>query len=790
MALNKLAKKYVKMGFLPMPLRYKDKRPILKGWNFKINPKTCLTYDYTKRNIGFLTGKIGRIIVLDCDLKNGGMEFYNKYISIYGDFDTIQVLSGGGGVHVYFIYNENVAHLTNKSEYNGIGIDIRTNGGYIVAPPSIHDKTGKKYKWKPGFSPDKKKLGEMPLPLLEWLNQDINGIKSSFTIKTISDFPYLEYHPIAKPMRILVSIETIIDLLYCLSKERCNNYTEWIKIGMMLKNIGIENGNEGEMFEIWDEWSQSSNKYQEDSTKMFWEYFSDNYKGQKLTIASLHYWAKKDNSKEYFKIIKYKDPFDIKIELTYEVLKYDFVDHMGGSIFLRRYFKKHIVVASNGDTYIWNEMIKLWIKRTDKDMIAYVSFAICGIYRYCRRYIKEICEESDRAKYQIKQLNKYIGKSKSASWCFKLWQYTKPFFVRDNIIRRFNDIQPYLLPILNLSVIDLRDGSIRKRKYNDYFTFECNVYPGDANNEKVIKFFSDLMDTGKNTEFLQRLMGFCLTGEIPNRQLFVLLGNASNGKSEFINLLSLVTGPYYHRCSSSVFIKNKYANAGGPSPHIANLKGKRVAAFSEASKFDSFNESLLKALTGNDDITARHLHSNEITFKCKAKLLLSLNQLIKFTIDDEAICERLKIIPFPNKFVSNPDLNNPYEKTRDEEFVEEIKTKHLNDVFAYMVQGAIQYYKNKNVEIPKKLEKEKEKMMREKDDMLKFIDEELKYEPGKRVEVKDVHNRYNEWSRQWEKDQIYGRKKFTDMLRKKKLNIVRATNGNVVDGYELQEKSK
>lgn len=94
-------------------------------------------------NLAILTGSKNNITVVDIDIKNDGLKKLAQLIDKYGDITTPKVKTGSGGYHYYFRYNANDKTTTNVQKY---GIDIRNDGAYVVAPPSIHSKR-RTYEW-------------------------------------------------------------------------------------------------------------------------------------------------------------------------------------------------------------------------------------------------------------------------------------------------------------------------------------------------------------------------------------------------------------------------------------------------------------------------------------------------------------------------------------------------------------------------------------------------------------------------------------------------------------------
>ncbi len=114
-------------------------------------------------NIGIATGKDGGLVVLDVDIRNGGDETLAKLEAKYGKLPpTLTVKTGGGGKHYYFKYPEEVEKIPSGAGVLGQGLDIKADGGYVVAPPSRHISGGV-YEWENFNQP----LAKLPTGLLD-----------------------------------------------------------------------------------------------------------------------------------------------------------------------------------------------------------------------------------------------------------------------------------------------------------------------------------------------------------------------------------------------------------------------------------------------------------------------------------------------------------------------------------------------------------------------------------------------------------------------------------------------
>ncbi|HEY7117511.1 MAG TPA: bifunctional DNA primase/polymerase [Tepidisphaeraceae bacterium] len=116
---------------------------------------------YPDANVGVATGDASGVVVIDIDL--GGEDIFDNLIALHGKLEpTWMAGTGSGGIHLY--YQMPGADIRNSASAIGPGIDVRGNGGYVVAPPSRH-VSGAAYCWDDSWHPDQVALGALP----EWL---------------------------------------------------------------------------------------------------------------------------------------------------------------------------------------------------------------------------------------------------------------------------------------------------------------------------------------------------------------------------------------------------------------------------------------------------------------------------------------------------------------------------------------------------------------------------------------------------------------------------------------------
>jgi hypothetical protein len=159
---------YLDRGWSVIPVREKAKRPAVpwKKYQSEYVSESTL-HDWFDRspdyNVAIVTGSLSGLVVLDIDPRHGGKESLKKLERKHGSLpETMESITGGGGRHLYFSHPGGV--ITNRANIEP-GLDLRGDGGCIVAPPSVHP-SGKPYRWKKGHSP-----GEIEVsPLPDWLH--------------------------------------------------------------------------------------------------------------------------------------------------------------------------------------------------------------------------------------------------------------------------------------------------------------------------------------------------------------------------------------------------------------------------------------------------------------------------------------------------------------------------------------------------------------------------------------------------------------------------------------------
>lgn len=170
-AIRAAAHAYAARGWSVIPMQPHGKRPLVAWLEFQQRPAGADEIGawfrrWPEANVAIVTGHVSGIVVVDVDLRHGGFESLAALEREHGPLpDTVVAVTGGGGRHLYFAHPR--ASLRNRVGVRP-GIDLRAEGGCVVAPPSIHP-SGRRYVWEPGHDPDARPLAQVPAWLLELL---------------------------------------------------------------------------------------------------------------------------------------------------------------------------------------------------------------------------------------------------------------------------------------------------------------------------------------------------------------------------------------------------------------------------------------------------------------------------------------------------------------------------------------------------------------------------------------------------------------------------------------------
>ncbi len=195
-------------------------------------------------------------------------------------------------------------------------------------------------------------------------------------------------------------------------------------------------------------------------------------------------------------------------------------------------------------------------------------------------------------------------------------------------------------------IVDLRTGELRPSDPAACCTKATAVAPAPVGTkapiwqtflERIFRHDPQLI------AYMQRVLGYSLTGETAEQALFFALGQGGNGKGVCLNTITALLGDYAAVAPSDMLLT---AKGDRHSTDMAGLRGARLVTAQELDRGKTWDEPKIKNLTGGDPITARLMRQDFFTYVPQFKLIVAGNNKPSFKGVDEAICRRLHLVPF------------------------------------------------------------------------------------------------------------------------------------------------
>ena len=293
---------------------------------------------------------------------------------------------------------------------------------------------------------------------------------------------------------------------------------------------------------------------------------------------------------------------------------------------------------------------------------------------------------------------------------------------------------PMMLQFEN-GTLDLIFGEFFVAKQTEMISQSTRIeYDLDATAPIWKRVISEMMDHNEDLiTFLQRAVGYSLSGDTSEHCFFMLYGTGANGKSVFLRILAQIMGDYYRNSRIDVF-ERKYGQQ--QTNDIARLYDARVVAANESGETKSLDEELMKEITGGDPITARFLYQESFTFQPQFKIWLAVNSLPKVNAYDHGFWRRVRIIPFTVRFDG---------KNCDRELYNKLKAE-LSGIVNWAYEGFVQWQKI-GLAPPEEVLLATEKYHQQEDVIAQFIGDCLSRTDSieNRLPAKDLFTAFGSW---------------------------------------------
>jgi len=206
------------------------------------------------------------------------------------------------------------------------------------------------------------------------------------------------------------------------------------------------------------------------------------------------------------------------------------------------------------------------------------------------------------------------------------------------------DADPWAMNTLS-GVVNLRTGELRPHSPTDLITkLAPVVFDPAAQCPRFDAFMHRIMaDNATMIGYLRRVLGMCLTGDISVQELWVFHGQGANGKSVLLDTFAGLLGDYAGLAPPGLLTTRAYESH---PTEIADLCGLRVVLGSETEEGATLKIQLIKRMTGDATLKARHMRCDFFEFQRQFKLILATNNRPRIPENTCAVWRRLRLVPF------------------------------------------------------------------------------------------------------------------------------------------------
>ncbi len=355
--------------------------------------------------------------------------------------------------------------------------------------------------------------------------------------------------------------------------------------------------------------------------------------------------------------------------------------------------------------------------------------------------------QSKHARYRdslykrISRLRTVRGRNQAVNFAISC---KKPIVIKEGKL----DLNPWVLGCPN-GVIDLRSGKFRDGRPDEYITKTCPTEWADYEAMPVEweKFIMDIMNGDVElAKFLQRLLGYAITGLTREHIMVVFWGKGRNGKGTLVRIIEHVMGALSGTIPTELLLYQKMQrSSAGPSPDIVDLKGLRLAFASETEEGQRFSAARVKWLTGGDQLVGRGLQEKRPSrFDPSHTIFLMTNNKPSVAGDDYAFWKRMLLIPFVLSYVTKPaDQLEAFERQADPDLEEKLK-KESSAILAWLVRGCIEYL-DKGLDPPQAVKDATLEYMQEEDLLGNFVDRYIENVKGSKTKSGEIYQAFSKW---------------------------------------------
>ena len=693
------------------------KRPFKKGWQKAPRETLDQAHQWAQRgNVGLRTGHVSApegkfLVVIDLDM--GKPQYDAEAVAALELPQTVTVITGGDGKHLYFLSDEALGSATGQLPP---AVDLRGRGGQVGFPGSVHPETGRLYRWADGLSPDEIEVAELPRHVIDLIKAKRSAapIRSGGVGLPIPPLVSSRYGAKAlkdEAERVAQAVEgerndTLNSAAFNIGQLVASGDVARAEAEAALLEAGTHAGlpNDEVIGTIASGLNGGINSPRKTRTNSEAKQAKSGSSGGEQTVEVMPSDSASAN------------------EITGKPASYALTDLGNAERF----------AAANQLRALWCVDFKAWLawdgKRWTRDNQM-------GVQRLAKDVVRSIYGEAEREANDEKRaaIVKWARASESEH---KIGAMIKLARSELSITPEELDRHPWLLTVNN-GVIDLKTGQLREHCPDDYLTQLAPVnYDPDAPCPLWESFLDRIFAGNREViAFVQRLAGYFLTGSVREEILPIMYGEGANGKTTFINQLMHIMGNYASSAAPNLLMVSRNGNQ---APYgVADLKGKRLIVASESDSGDRLSEGLVKKVTGRERLKARHLYGNFFEFDPTHKIILQTNHRPEVRGIDEGIWRRLVLLPF--------DVTIPRQE-RDKNMSEKLRTESPG-IQPWAVRGCLDWQRH-GLQPPEQVQAATRKYAEEANSFRQFFREQCAKAHDNWMSTKQIRTAYQAYCRE------------------------------------------
>jgi len=713
--------KYFVTGFTPIPCKPKSKEPVCKWSQWQHRRPTWDELERVWRealqrfgnnlNIATILGRAHGLCAVDIDNPKAFKQVRQAIGLTEDDLKTWTTLSHRGGALI-FRYPEGY-DLPSKRTNEHWGAELLGNERILMLPPSTHPE-GTEYRWVEGYSPDDIPLNDIPKELLfAFIGDQIgdqNLTKRDLTLSQNSNNNDSNSNGLPEWAKEIVALLK----------------PHWVEgwrhnIALALAGVFAKRGIPREIAErTLLELVQAANDPEaKDRIRTIMDTYERLAEGKSvLAWQGLERVLDEATLWELDRILPplngHRNAF-----VAFERPERPCTD-LGNAERLVRLFGDQIKYVPQWGWLVWDG--KRWVRDHNGQRIMELA------QETVRQIYREAAETHDPE--ERTKLAKWAIASESRQRISAMIELAAPMCLASP---EDFDADDWLLNLSN-GVLDLRTLTLMPHNPELRLTKLAPVtYDPNADCPRWKAFLNRIFNGNERLiRFVQRAVGYSLTGSTREQCLFFLHGIGANGKSTFLEVIRSLLGDYAATAEFSTFVadrKNSVRN------DIARLHSARLVTAIEVGEGKRLAEELIKTLTGGDTVTARYLYREYFEFKPRFKVWLAANYKPEIRGTDWAIWRRIRLIPFT---VTIP----PEEQIPD--LAEQLKGE-LSGILNWALEGLKDWLAN-GLQPPPEVTEATEAYRAEMDIVGLFVQDACDLDPKAVTPSRELYEAFREWA--------------------------------------------